>query len=69
MDLIGLANRRKVIRLNDQVNELRKQIMHPDMLVKMADAHTPDYIYRIDSFTGSLSACCCSRTARGSGIG
>jgi len=51
MDLIGLANRRKIIRLDDRVHKLRNQIMHGSLPVQMEDAHTPDYIYRIESFT------------------
>lgn len=49
-DLIDLAGGRKVIQLDDEVVALRNMIMHSRDSVNMADASTPDYIYRVDTF-------------------
>lgn len=51
-ELLGLAAFRNTIDLSpiDTVIELRNQIMHAHDLVTMADARTPDFIYKPDSF-------------------
>lgn len=50
-DLMELANYRKVIKVNQDVNNLRNDIMHVHDLVKMQDPYSDDYIYNFETFT------------------
>lgn len=49
-DLIELAGHRKIIVVNDTVNDLRNMVMHAHELVIMHDANRNDYIYDFNSF-------------------
>ncbi len=49
-DLIELVNEKKIVVINEDVNELRNDIMHVHDLVTMHDAHRDDYIYNFTSF-------------------
>lgn len=50
LDLIGLANRHKIISLRQDANMLRNMVMHAHELVNREDANRDDYIYDFASF-------------------
>ena len=50
VDLIELTKKRKIIKLDVNVNHLRNQIMHAEDPVSLDDAGRGDLIYTFDSF-------------------
>jgi hypothetical protein len=49
-DLMELSSDRKIIKVDQRVNDLRNNVMHAQDFVNMVDANSDDYIYDFNSF-------------------